>query len=55
MENNPFIFGECATEVRDKVQPEGANGARYIGLEHVEQGTLHYSPLPAPRTAVPER
>jgi len=41
MENNPFIFGECATEVRDKVQPEGANGARYIGLEHIEQGTLH--------------
>jgi len=41
MENNRFIFGECATEVRDKVQPEGANGARYIGLEHIEQGTLH--------------
>jgi len=41
MENNPFIFGECANEVRDKVQPEGANGAKYIGLEHIEQGTLH--------------
>ncbi len=41
MENKPFTFGECATEVRDKVQPEGANGARYIGLEHIEQGTLH--------------
>jgi len=41
MENKPFIFSECATEVRDKVQPEGANGARYIGLEHIEQGTLH--------------
>ncbi len=41
MENNPFIFGKCATEVRDKVQPEGANGASYIGLEHIEQGASH--------------
>jgi type I restriction enzyme S subunit len=41
MENNPFIFGECATEVRDKVQPEGSNGAKYVGLEHIEQDTLH--------------
>ncbi len=41
MGSKPFIFGECATEVRDKVQPEEANGARYIGLEHIEQGTLH--------------
>ncbi len=41
MENNPFIFGECANEVRGEVQPEGANGAKYIGLEHIEQGTLH--------------
>ena len=41
MENNPFIFGECANEVRDKVQPEVANGAKYIGLEHIEQGSLH--------------
>ena len=41
MENNSFIFGECANEVLDKVRPEGANGAKYIGLEHIEQGTLH--------------
>lgn len=41
MESKPIIFGECATELRDKVQPDGANGAKYIGLEHIEQGTLH--------------
>ena len=41
MGNDSFIFGECATEVRDKVQPESANDTKYIGLEHIEQGTLH--------------
>lgn len=41
MESKPLTFGKCATEVRDKVQPEDANNVIYIGLEHIEQGTLH--------------
>jgi len=41
MGNRPLTFGKCATEVRDKVQPEDAKNVRYIGLEHIEQGTLH--------------
>ncbi len=40
-EQAPLIFGECATEVRDRVLPENCNGTRYIGLEHIEQNTLH--------------
>lgn len=33
-------FGECAELVRDTVQPHDCAGMKYIGLEHIEQGTL---------------
>lgn len=41
MGSKSLIFGECATEVRKRVQPESVNKTRYIGLEHIEKGTLH--------------
>ncbi|MBN2103053.1 restriction endonuclease subunit S [bacterium] len=41
MGSRSLTFGECANEVRDKVQPEDTNSVKYIGLEHIEQGTLH--------------
>jgi len=33
-------FGECAVLVRETVQPDECTGQRYVGLEHIEQGTL---------------
>lgn len=35
-----MAFGECADLVRDNCVPEDALGKSYIGLEHIEQGTL---------------
>ncbi len=36
-------FGSCAELVRDSVSPENAKGLPYIGLEHIEEGTLRLS------------
>ncbi len=36
-----FSFGDSATLIRNTVKPEDSNDARYIGLEHIEQRTLH--------------
>lgn len=33
-------FGECAGLVRETLQPTEADGVPYIGLEHIEEGTL---------------
>ncbi len=41
MGNNFLSFGDSAALIRNTVKPEDSNGARYIGLEHIEQGTLH--------------
>lgn len=41
MKSNFLIFGDCAEQVRMTIQPDEAKGAPYIGLEHIEQGTLH--------------
>lgn len=34
-------FEDCAQEVRRKINPEKTPETRYIGLEHIEQGSLH--------------
>lgn len=41
MGNNFFSFGDSAALIRNTVKPEDSNGAKYIGLEHIERGTLH--------------
>ncbi len=40
---NPLTFGICAQEVRNTVRPEDISQVPYIGLEHIEQNTLHLS------------
>ncbi|MBN4079628.1 restriction endonuclease subunit S [bacterium AH-315-C08] len=39
--SDPLIFGNCSKQIRQTVQPDEAKGSSYIGLEHIEQGTLH--------------
>lgn len=41
MGNKKLVFAECAQEIRKTVRPEDASGTKYIGLEHIEQGSLH--------------
>lgn len=38
-------FGDCAELVRDTCQPDESFGKPYIGLEHIEQGTLKLSSI----------
>ena len=40
MESNTVTFREAATLVRQGVQPEDVGNMPYIGLEHIEKGTL---------------
>lgn len=35
-----MAFGDCATLVRENVSPAEARGLPYIGLEHIDEGTL---------------
>ena len=41
MSRDFLSFGECAEQFRKFVRPEDTDGTCYIGLEHIEQGTLH--------------
>lgn len=41
MGNDKLIFADCAEEIRKTIRPEDASGTKYIGLEHIEQGSLH--------------
>ncbi len=41
MAGETITFGEVASLVRNTVQPKEAAGMPYIGLEHIEEGTLH--------------
>ncbi|CAE6709434.1 restriction endonuclease subunit S [Candidatus Nitrotoga fabula] len=41
MENDILVFFDCADEIRKTVSPENVSGFKYIGLEHIEQDTLH--------------
>lgn len=41
MGDNKLRFGHCATIVRKTINPEGLEDDKYIGLEHIEQRTLH--------------
>ena len=38
-------FGQCAELVRNSCQPNEFSNMPYIGLEHIEEGTLHLSEL----------
>ncbi len=40
-----MIFGDCADLVRDACQPNESFGKPYIGLEHIEQGTLRLNSI----------
>ena len=35
------MFGECASLVRSGVNPKECQNERYVGLEHIAQGSLH--------------
>ncbi|MEP1471950.1 MAG: restriction endonuclease subunit S [Halieaceae bacterium] len=35
-----FRFDQMATQVKDKVEPKDASVARYVGLEHIDPGSL---------------
>jgi type I restriction enzyme S subunit len=41
VENGNLTFGKCAKLIRDGIQPDKMKSSHYIGLEHIEQGTLH--------------
>lgn len=43
MADKSITFGECAELVRDTINPSEATGMPYIGLEHIEVGTLKLS------------
>ncbi len=42
---NRYKLGEMAFEVRELYEPKGSEDIPYIGLEHVEQQTLHLSEI----------
>jgi len=41
MGNDKLIFADCSEEIRKTIRPEDASSTKYIGLEHIEQGSLH--------------
>jgi type I restriction enzyme S subunit len=43
MAGETITFGEVAELVRQAIQPKNATGMPYIGLEHIEEGTLHFN------------
>lgn len=36
-------FGDCATLIKDSIHPSDTPDAKYIGLEHINQGTLSFN------------